>query len=406
MKRIHLCTVLAGALLGLQCDRGAESDPAARGSDEPSPVVADANGDNMVKFDAGAQKRMGIEVRALETKAQAPTVIAYGRLVADPARTWELRAPIAGTLREGAKPWPTLGQSLERPAQIGTLEPRLSALDRIDLASKVAAAKGEQQAATAALRNAEAALERARALNAEGKNVSDRALQEAQAAADGERARLGAAREQELLATSALEGRSDALAGLPLWFDRGGEVVEVGAHPGEAVEAGALIVRVARYDELLAELELPLGVAVDPQAVRLVPLAHDDRAFDAEFVARGADAGVAAPGSRLVVRIRCGDVALRPGESATAFVRGKADAVEGTVVPRAAVVRFAGKAWAYVQIADDEFARRELALDARREDGWFTAAAWARGAKVVVSGAQNLLSTEMLNAQLQSESEE
>jgi hypothetical protein len=406
MKRIGVCASLGIALLALQCRRAPDADEIAIAPKSASPVAADANGDNVVKFDAPAQMRMGIEVRALETTSQTPTVIAYGRLAADPARVWELRAPIAGTLREGAQPWPVIGQMLQRAAQIGSLEPRLSALDRIDLASKIAAAKGDQQAATAALRNAEAALERARTLNAEGKNVSDRALQEAQAAADGERAKLGAAREQELLATAALEGRSDALSGWPLFFDRGGEVIDVAAHAGEAVEAGALIVRVARYDELLAEIELPLGVAVDPQSVRIAPLAHQDQAFDGEFVSRGAKADAAAPGARLVARIHCGEVALRPGEAVTAFVRGKASAVEGVVVPRSAVVRFAGKAWAYVRTGDGEFARREIALDAPREDGWFTSAAWSRGAQVVVGGAQNLLSTEMLNAQLRSEAEE
>ena len=406
MKRIGVCALLALALVGLQCRRAAEEDGAAHADEPASPVAADSNGDNVVKFDADEQKRMGLEVRALETTAQAPTVVAYGRLVADPARYWDLRAPIAGTLREGAQRWPALGRVVAKAAQIGSLEPRLSALERIDLASKVAAAKGEEQAAIAAARNADAALERARTLNAEGKNVSDRALQEAQAAADAERARLAAAREQQLLASAALEGKSDALAGLPLFFDQGGEVVEVAARPGEAVEAGALIVRVARFDELLAEIELPLGVAVDAQAVRVVPLAHPDQAFDGEFISRGAAADAAAPGARLVARIHCGEVALRPGEAVTAFVHGQASPVEGAVVPRSAVVRFAGKAWAYVKIADDQFARREFALDAPREDGWFTNAAWTRGATIVVAGAQNLLSTEMLNTQLRAESEE
>lgn len=405
MKRVH-GWLLCAAALAVQCRRESESAPEAPAEHAAASVVADEHGDNVVELDRETVQRLGIEVRALASSSGAPVVLAYGRLTADPARDWDLRAPIAGTLRAGTTDWPSLGAALADGAKVGSIDPRLSAAERVDLSTKTATARGEQESAKVALANAQLALERARTLNAQGKNVSDRALQDAQAAVDAERARLAAAQEQERLATAVLGGSSEAFAGVPLELAHGGEVVEVGAHPGEAVEPGALLLRVARFDELLAEIELPIGAAVDVKSMRVVALSHPDHPIDAELVSRDPRPDAAAPGARVFARVRAGNLELRPGEAVTAYVQAASAAVEGAVVPRAAVVRFAGKAWAYAQIADGSFARRELALDAPREDGWFTSAAWTRGASVVVAGAQTLLSSEMLNAQLRSESEE
>ena len=75
-----------------------------------------------------------------------------------------------------------------------------------------------------------------------------------------------------------------------------------------------------------------------------------------------------------------------------------APAAEGAVVPRSAVVRHAGKAWVYVRVGDDAFHREELAVDRAVPEGWVTTADWAKNARVVVTGAQSVLSTEIQNA--------
>ncbi len=69
-------------------------------------------------------------------------------------------------------------------------------------------------------------------------------------------------------------------------------------------------------------------------------------------------------------------------------------ATRGVVIPRSAVVRFGGKAWAYVQTDEVRFSRREVALDQATEQGWFTTAGFTVGDRVVVAGAQLLLSEE------------
>ena len=64
-------------------------------------------------------------------------------------------------------------------------------------------------------------------------------------------------------------------------------------------------------------------------------------------------------------------------------------------VPSAAVVRHAGRAFLYVQTSDETFARQEVRLDRPTADGWFVAGGLAAGQRVVVSGAQQLLSVEL-----------
>ena len=66
---------------------------------------------------------------------------------------------------------------------------------------------------------------------------------------------------------------------------------------------------------------------------------------------------------------------------------------------RTAVVRLAGRGFVYVRRGTDGLVRREVELESPVEDGWFTAADWARGAEVLVRGAQNVLSFELLGRQ-------
>ena len=48
-----------------------------------------------------------------------------------------------------------------------------------------------------------------------------------------------------------------------------------------------------------------------------------------------------------------------------------------------------------MQTADDTFARRAVQLERPTRDGWFVASGLAAGERVVVTGAQQLLSAEL-----------
>jgi len=67
----------------------------------------------------------------------------------------------------------------------------------------------------------------------------------------------------------------------------------------------------------------------------------------------------------------------------------------GVIVPREAILRSEGKTWVYVQIEPDKFTRREVALEQITDKGWFVDHGLNPQDKVVVAGAQELLSEEL-----------
>ena len=95
-----------------------------------------------------------------------------------------------------------------------------------------------------------------------------------------------------------------------------------------------------------------------------------------------------------------GSPLVRPGAAVSARIEAPVAPASGVVVPSAAVVRSAGRAWAYVSIAPDKFERRPLSAEEPASGGWFETSGFAAGDRVVVSGAQALLSEE-LKSQIQ-----
>lgn len=77
--------------------------------------------------------------------------------------------------------------------------------------------------------------------------------------------------------------------------------------------------------------------------------------------------------------------------------------LDGCLVPESAVVWWQGKAWAYQEDADNTFTRREVPTENPLSQGYFVpGAAFAPGTKLVIAGAQELLSEEF-RSQIQQE---
>ncbi|MBI4564300.1 MAG: HlyD family efflux transporter periplasmic adaptor subunit [Planctomycetes bacterium] len=352
-------------------------------------------------MDSETQKRIGLVVAVLDEVLLQPEIVAYGRLVEDPSRSFVLRAPVAGFVRRAKeREWPSVGETLTEPTRIGTLEPRLGAVERTDLESRLALARAEVESSQAARAAARAAFERATRLNAENKTVSDRDLQETEARLKSEEARHKAASDIVRTLESALEPSG---AGIPLGVP-GGEVVEVPVQPDQIVESGELLLRVTRFDRLLAKVSLPLGENPQAATARIIALGHEDRSLPAQLVARAPRAEEKTPGTTLLFSLNTGRLPLRPGEPVKAFIPTGAGRQKGVIIPRDAVVRFAGRTWAYAQIAEGGFSRREV--EGRLVDaGWFVSSGFSPGERIVTAGAQTLLSEEV-KAQIQIESDD
>ncbi len=68
--------------------------------------------------------------------------------------------------------------------------------------------------------------------------------------------------------------------------------------------------------------------------------------------------------------------------------------IAGVIVPDSAVVWLQGRAWVYVREGPDRFVRREVSPKQRMEEGWVVTKNVSAGDRVVVEGAQLLLSEE------------
>lgn len=86
---------------------------------------------------------------------------------------------------------------------------------------------------------------------------------------------------------------------------------------------------------------------------------------------------------------------LSPGVNLLAHL-SVGSAMRGLIVPTSAVVWSEGKAWVYQQTGTDRFTRRAVPTDIPVERGFFVAEGFSPGDKLVVQGAQALLSEELL----------
>lgn len=85
---------------------------------------------------------------------------------------------------------------------------------------------------------------------------------------------------------------------------------------------------------------------------------------------------------------------LTPGMTLTASLRSAAGGTAGVLLPRAAVVRWNGVAWAYIATDATHFERRAVHALAITLDGWIVGAPFKPGEKAVARGAEALIALD------------
>ena len=361
----------------------------------PPRITRGPNGEVIVKLDGDTQSRIGLKTELARSETIYPETAAYGRLQEDPATSFIVRAPVAGTLRSSqSRDWPRLGENLSDGLSFGIVEPRLVPFERIDVGNRLTNAQADVEAAQASMDASRTEYERLKSLNV-NKNVSDRAVQETEARLKGDRARLEAARKNVAQLEAAAKAQSGG-AGPVALTTRAGEVVEVFAHPNEAVESGQQILRVASYDAMLARVDLPAGEAADSKIsfARIVPVGHEDREVRGERVSLASTVDPRTLGQGYLFRVTGLGSMLRPGAALTAYLQIAGKPTAGIVIPESALVRSAGKIWAYRKIADDQFTRVEIDPERSTSRGTLVTRGVSSGDRIVTVGAQVLLSEE------------
>jgi hypothetical protein len=236
--------------------------------------------------------------------------------------------------------------------------------------SALAAPVDDREAARAAFEAADREYRRVQTLQRGNSNASQRDLEVARAAFERDRATFRAA-EARLVS---------------VW----------GRDAEERRDLSALVQSLVARDAAVARIDLPLGAVLSgrPTAGRVAALV-DAGASPVEATLLGAapDTDPTTQGRGFLLLIE--RPPWPPGTALTGWLAVPGPPHAGFDVPSAALLRHAGRSFLYIQTADETFARRAVQLERPTPDGWFVASGLAAGERVVVIGAQQLLSVEL-----------
>ncbi len=245
----------------------------------------------------------------------------------------------------------------------------------IAASARLVAARENQAAAAQQTSAAAAEAKRSQQLYQQGENASLRDVQTAAAAAAAALAQQVAARSG--YAAERSSARVSWGSTLATLAERGPAALAGYADGREALLAVAMPVNSGHLSSADIQVQLPDGSHASATLLGASPRA---------------DAVLQGP----TYFYRCKGASLRSGWRLAASVPLQAAERNGVTVPAAAVLWYAGQPWVYVQTAVDSFQRRPLALDARQATGWFQPSGFRVGDRVVVRGAELLLSQELL----------
>jgi multidrug efflux pump subunit AcrA (membrane-fusion protein) len=250
----------------------------------------------------------------------------------------------------------------------------LSAQDLIDLRNSYLNARAKADKGRLNMDASQREYDRIKALYQDNQNASQKSLQAAEVALRSNEVDLQSAEQElRLIEDTASQRWGDVVAS---WLEKGSPHFDL----------------LLQQTEFLVQVTLPTDDRLSaPQQATLE--ASQGQRVSAELVSRFPRVDSSIQGRSFLYLTRARDWLL-PGVTLTARLpAGKA--LSGVTIPESAVVWWQGKAWAYVQTASDHFERREVPTDAAVPNGWFVANGFSGGEKVVVTGAQALLSAEL-----------
>lgn len=245
----------------------------------------------------------------------------------------------------------------------------------LNLSMRQRALLAEQAVSRSASHMAQKSLERMALLHRQDA-ASLRSLQQAEAQYAGDAARSSAAEQQlAILRTEALQQWGPVLSGWAL------------AAKSEALE------RLLSRQEVLVELALPPERSL-PAATATVRLARQGdaaHALDGRLISPAPRTGETTQGETWFAVAPA--ASLRTGMRLDAWI---ADGPElaGVEFPVEAVLWRGGKPWVYVQTGDEYYARRPIPAYHDKGASWFVSNGLQPGERLVVRGAQLLLSEE------------
>jgi len=244
----------------------------------------------------------------------------------------------------------------------------------IDLRTRYASALADADAARAMAAASRQEYERSRLLYQDNQNVSLKIYQAAQAAYQSEQAKADATALNTQNVQAAARQQFGAM--LTRWaFD---------AHSPD-------LTRLLNRQDVLLRVTLPLDDAMAAPA-QIQISANNDRRLPAYLVSPSPQSDPAVQGSAFIYRAAA---PLAAGTNIAAYLPTSQQITHGTLIPAGAIVWYGGQPWAYKQIDAAHFGRYPVAQQFPMQGGFFVTQGFKPGERVVVSGAQLLLSEEL-----------
>lgn len=307
--------------------------------------VSEQNGLQVVKLNAATQKNSGIQVQPLQAYQYHGNIKVLGSVIS-----------------------------------IQTL---------VDYNSQYQLLKSQLALAENMLPNHQLQYQRFKQLNEDDKNISDKALQEAQSVMISDQTHIKTTQEQ----LRALTDTIVAQWGKPL-------ATLITQQPSQG-PLNDLI----KQKKVLVQVSFPLNyeAPATDSVVYLTPIQDEVTPIRAEFVSQSIQTDISnigktyfysAPADYLRVGMR---VNVVPAEASS-------KSLKGVLVPNQAIAWHGGIAWIYIKTQPDTFLRKPVASDIELEHGWFDTHL-TPGTEVVTHGAQLLLSEEF-KFQIKNENED
>lgn len=362
---------------------------------EPSRRIIDPTTQEVVvQLDGETQKRLGLVVEPLERAKWQRTLKLLGFSVVVPHRLAEVRSPWTGVLEapSGAS-MPTVGQKMSKGQLLGSLLVQWSPSDRIQLETQLRDARGTITETEAQIRVAKSTVERLRQISEQV--VASKLLIEADGNLAQLEARLSAAKAREKDLQEALAKQSTEFH-FRLVAPQDGQLTELNSRPGEVLSAGSIVATIYDPQELwITAIALPstLPLTEIPDVAQITLPGFQGKPLSARLVRVKTQIAPQQQGVELVYGTTNPGGLIPIGLQAEARIRiGQLrDVVQ---VPQSAVVQLNDRRLVYLKRAPEEFVKQFVEVEGEEGGVAYLRSALPAHGKVVVRGAQSLLSEE------------
>ena len=149
--------------------------------------------------------------------------------------------------------------------------------------------------------------------------------------------------------------------------------------------------RLLKRQAVLLRVTLPLQETIAAPAQIQVGTGND-QLLPAYLVSPAVQSDPAVQGSAFIYRVAA---PIATGTNIAAYLPISSQKTPGILIPATAIVWYGGQPWAYRQIDAEHFGRYRVSQQYPMQHGFFVTTGFKAGQRVVVSGAQQLLSEEL-----------